>query len=128
MLITADKFISALSDGGVVPNLTIAWGDEAYYKDSIMSILTAKIFQEVPTQDRSIFTFEQEVNFSALREGINTYPFFSGKNFVIIKEPKLLDKEKKGDNGISDNRKKDLQEFTEIHHLILSKLKQVLHL
>ncbi len=114
MLITADKFISALSDGGVVPNLIIAWGDEAYYKDSIMSILTAKIFQEVPTQDRSIFTFEQEVNFSALREGINTYPFFSGKNFVIIKEPKLLDKEKKGDNGISDNRKKDLQEFTEI--------------
>lgn len=95
MVINADKFISALNSNEKIPNLTIAWGDEAYYKDIIMSTLTGKVFAGVPEQDRSIVIFEQEVNFSALREGINTYPFFSGKNLIIIKEPELLDKEKK---------------------------------
>ncbi|MDD4722247.1 MAG: DNA polymerase III subunit delta [Acidaminococcaceae bacterium] len=115
MLIAAEKFIAALSSGERnAPNLTIAFGDEAYYKDSILQGLTSEIFAGVSEQDRSLLTFEQEVNFSALREGINTYPFFSGKNFIIIKDPKLLDKEKKGEDGTSDKRKKDLQEFTEI--------------
>jgi len=114
MVINADKFIGSLSSTENVPNLTIAWGDEAYYKDNIMSVLTDKVFSGVPEQDRSVVTFEQEVNFSALREGINTYPFFSGKNLVIIKDPELLDKEKKSDEGISEKRKKELQEFTEI--------------
>ena len=114
MVINADKFISALNSNEKIPNLTIAWGDESYYKDIIMSTLTGKVFAGVPEQDRSIVTFEQEVNFSALREGINTYPFFSGKNLIIIKEPELLDKEKKNAEGISDKRKNELQEFTEI--------------
>ena len=114
MVINADKFISALNSNEKTPNLTIAWGDESYYKDIILSTLTGKVFPGVPEQDRSIVTFEQEVDFSALREGINTYPFFSGKNLIIIKEPELLDKEKKNAEGISDKRKNELQEFTEI--------------
>lgn len=111
MITTAEKFLKDMQQLPV-PNLIIAWGDEAYYKDSIRAWVEAKVFANVPETDRSVQILSQSFDLSQLSESINTYPFFSGSNFIIIKEPKVLEKEK-GDK-VSEKRKAELKDFTDI--------------
>ena len=114
MITTAETFLANLHKAEAVPALTIAWGEEAYYKDSILAALLAKIFPNIPETERSVIVFDQEVNFAALREAINTYPFFSGKNFIIIKEPKLLAKEKTAKESGGEKKKEGSKELLTI--------------
>lgn len=112
MITTAEKFLKELKDSSSVPHLVIAWGDEAYYKDRIRENIEGFVFKDVAETDRSVQNFAQSFDLTALGEAINTYPFFSGSNFVVIKDPKLLEKER-GDK-VSEKRKTELKAFTDV--------------
>lgn len=114
MLTTAEAFLTNLQKNIELPAVTIAWGEEAYYKDSILSALVARVFPGIPETERSLFTFDQDVNMAALQEAINTYPFFSGRNFVLLKEPKVLAKDKTGRESVGEKKKEDSKELAAI--------------
>lgn len=114
MIITADRFLSALDSKEPVPNLIVAWGDEAYYKDAVKNAVEKAVCGDVPESDRSQQVFDGVVDFSALEESINTYPFFSDKNFIIIKDPLILGKEKGNSDKAGERRKDEIKRFAEI--------------
>lgn len=114
MITNAEKFLSSLVKDGTLPNLIIAWGDEAYYKDSIKDTVEHLVCGEVPESERSQQVFDGGMDFSALQEAINTYPFFSGKNLIIIKEPQLLNKEKSNTEKKGEAKKDEIKKFTDI--------------
>ena len=112
MITTAEKLLQDFAQGAAVPNLLIAWGDEAYYKDSIRAAVEERVFAQLPKEEQTIQNFAQTIDLAQLEESINTYPFFSGFNFLVLKEPKLLEKER-GDK-VSEKRKEELKAFTNI--------------
>ena len=77
MITTAEKFLKTLRQNETTPNLIVAWGDEAYYKDTIKDLLLDKIFAGVSAEERTPQVFSQAVDLAQLREAVNTYPFFS---------------------------------------------------
>ena len=114
MIITADKFLDLLEKKQPTPNLIVAWGEETYYKDAIKNAVEQAVCGDVPESDRSQQLFDGAVDFSALEEAVNTYPFFSDKNFIIIKDPQILGKEKGNQDKVSDSKKNDIKKFTDI--------------
>ena len=114
MITTAEKFLKTLRQEDKAPNLIVAWGDEAYYKDTIKDLLAEKIFAGVKEEERTPQVFSQALDLAQLQESINTYPFFSGFNFIIISDPKLLEQEKKESEKVSDKKRDDLKTFTDI--------------
>ncbi|MCH3913711.1 MAG: DNA polymerase III subunit delta [Acidaminococcaceae bacterium] len=114
MIIIADKFLSLLENNEKVPNVIVAWGEENYYKDAIKNAVEKAVCGDVPESDRSQQVFDGGVDFSALEEAINTYPFFSDKNFIIIREPQILNKEKGNQDKSGENKKNDIKKFADI--------------
>jgi DNA polymerase-3 subunit delta len=114
MITTAEKFLKTLKLEEKLPNLIVAWGDESYYKDTIKELLENKIYADVKKEERAPQVFSQAIDLAQLRESINTYPFFSGSNFIVITDPKLLEQEKKESEKASEKHKDDLKAFTEI--------------
>ena len=114
MITTAEKFLNALAKDGELPNLIVAWGDEPYYKDAIKDAVEKNVCGDVPESERSQQVFDGVVDFSGLQEAINTYPFFSGKNLIIIKEPQILGKEKNSSEKAAENKKNDIKKFADI--------------
>lgn len=114
MIINAEKFLGTVVKDGRMPNLIVAWGDESYYKDAIKDAMEKSVCGDVPESERSQQIFDGAVDFAALQEAINTYPFFSGKNFIIIKEPQILSKEKSPGDKAGESKKDDIKKFTDI--------------
>jgi len=114
MITTAEKFLKTLRQEEKAPNLIVAWGDEAYYKDTIKDLLLDKIFAGVSAEERTPQGFSQTIDLAQLREAVNTYPFFSGNNFIVISDPKLLETDKKESEKVSEKKKDELKTFTDI--------------
>lgn len=111
MEISAEKILENLKAHEEIPHALIIWGEEEYYKDKIIKAVLAETFAGVPEQDREITVFDKELSFKDLEAAINTYPFFSGKSMIIIKEPKILKQDKQQE---SETRKEQQLKFAEL--------------
>ncbi|MGL5206637.1 MAG: DNA polymerase III subunit delta [Acidaminococcaceae bacterium] len=98
MEISAEKFLEALEKNLEIPRVIIIWGEEDYYKEKIIKAVLQTTFTAVAERDREINVFDRELPLKELETVINSYPFFSGKNMVVIKNPKMLRQDKQQDS------------------------------
>jgi DNA polymerase-3 subunit delta len=103
---TADVFLENLRKNPVCPHVVIAWGEEEYFKKAIGKAFREKAFAsgEEPTE----WIFQRDFELEALREAINSVPFFGGQNWVVLEDPKILaEKEKTGSRraGVKGKKK-----------------------
>ena len=87
MEISSEKFLETLDKHLEIPRLVIIWGEEDYYKEKITKAVVQATFASVAERDREVTVFDKELPLKELETAINSYPFFSGKNMVLIKEP-----------------------------------------
>ena len=89
MEITAEKIMQQLSAGTQVAGVIAVFGEEGYYKDKIAAALPLAVFGDAALEDREITVFERDTDIKEVSAAVNTYPFFSGRSLVIIKDEKL---------------------------------------
>ena len=89
MEITAEKIMQQLSAGTQVAGVIAVFGEEGYYKDKIAAALPRAVFGDAAPEDREITVFERDTDIKEVSAAVNTYPFFSGRSLVIIKDEKL---------------------------------------
>lgn len=102
---TADVFLENLRKNPACPHVVIAWGEEEYFKKAVGKAFREKAFAsgEEPTE----WFFQRDFELEALREAINSVPFFGGQNWVVLEEPRILaDKEKMGSRKVGGKGKK----------------------
>lgn len=115
---TADVLLKDLAKkNSPCPHVVIAWGEEAYYKKAIQKSLRQKAFPQ--GEEPSEWNFQDAFDMEALREAINTPPFFGSGNWVVVDSPKVLQEKEKagGKTGTKSKRKKPLsavQQFAEL--------------
>ena len=110
MEIKAEELIYKINNGvELASNLVVVFGEEDYYRQQIVAALPAQVFKEVAPEDREIQIFEKDTDLGALAAAINTYPFFSGKSLIILKDEKLL-----AAKADSDSRKQQLEKLAEV--------------
>lgn len=105
MEITAEKIIQQLHKGEQVANVIAVFGEEGYYKSKIAAALPPAVFGDADVADREITVFERDTDLQELSTAINSYPFFSGRSLVIIKDEKLW-----GGNKEAGEKRKQQQE------------------
>lgn len=93
--IMPEAFMRQLQQAGDInqedlPALVVVVGEEAYYRDKVRKFLLNKIFADVPEENRDINVFEEKSDLQQLETTINSFPFFSGRQVVIIKDKELL--------------------------------------
>ena len=111
MEISAEKFLETLEKNLEIPPVIIIWGEEDYYKEKIVKAVLQTTFAAVAERDREINVFDKELPLKELETNINSYPFFSGKNMVLIKDPKILKQDKQQD---SEARKEQQAQLSEL--------------
>ena len=84
MEISAEKFLETLDKRLEIPRLVIIWGEEDYYKEKITKAVVQATFASVAERDREVAVFDKELPLKDLETAINSFPFFSGKNMVLI--------------------------------------------
>lgn len=89
MEITAEKIMQQLHNGEPVASVIAVFGEEGYYKDKIASALPRAVFGDAAPEDREVTVFERDTDLKELSAAINTYPFFSGRSLVVLKDEKL---------------------------------------
>lgn len=72
--------------------IILIYGEDSYYRHKINAVVPTYVYGNIPEEDRDIQLFEKDSNLGELEGVINTYPFFSGKSLVILKDSKLLGK------------------------------------
>lgn len=80
--------------------IVLVYGEDSYYRQRLHSCIAGYVYGDTPEEDRDIQIFEKDTNLGELEGVINTYPFFSGKSLIILKDSKLVGKAE------SDNAKK----------------------
>ena len=93
----------------ILPNIILLRGEEMYYRSSLAKAVPEYIFADVPEADREITVFEKDTNLPELAAAINSYPFFSGRSLVILRDERLLGAKIEG-----EARKKQLEKLYEI--------------
>jgi len=88
--------------------IILVYGEDSYYRQKLNSCIAAYVYGDTPEEDRDIQLFEKDTNLGELEGVINTYPFFSGKSLVILKDSKLLGKAE------SENAKKQQERLGKI--------------
>jgi DNA polymerase-3 subunit delta len=115
MEITAEQFLKELHKKAPCPHVVVAWGDEEYYKKAIEIAMKKKILAEHEGEELNSWPFQGAFNVTDLREAVNSSSFFGGLNWIVIENPKLLEKKKtevKTDKEAPHKRSsKELQEF-----------------
>ncbi|MEG2764871.1 MAG: DNA polymerase III subunit delta [Acidaminococcaceae bacterium] len=111
MEITTQQLLTAIKNHEPLARVIFVWGTEEYYKDAITASLVATTFAGLSPSDRALTVFDKELDLQELSTAINSYPFFSNKTMVILKEPKLLagDKQKE-----SEKRKEEQLALAEL--------------
>ena len=112
MEITAEKIMQQLSAGTQVAGVIAVFGEEGYYKDKIAAALPRAVFGDAALEDREITVFERDTDIKEVSAAVNTYPFFSGRSLVIIKDEKLW-----GGKDGGEKRKQQQEELAAIEHL-----------
>lgn len=88
--------------------IILVYGEDSYYRQKLSSCIASYVYGDTPEEDRDIQSFEKDTNLGELDGVINTYPFFSGKSLVILKDNKLLGKAE------SENAKKQQERLGKI--------------
>ena len=109
MEITAEKIMQQLSAGTQVAGVIAVFGEEGYYKDKIAAALPRAVFGDAALEDREITVFERDTDIKEVSAAVNTYPFFSGRSLVIIKDEKLW-----GGKDGGEKRKQQQEELAEL--------------
>ena len=109
MEITAEKIMQQLSAGTQVAGVIAVFGEEGYYKDKIAAALPRAVFGDAAPEDREITVFERDTDIKEVSAAVNTYPFFSGRSLVIIKDEKLW-----GGKDGGEKRKQQQEELAEL--------------
>ena len=112
MEITAEKIMQQLSAGTQVAGVIAVFGEEGYYKDKIAAALPRAVFGDAAPEDREITVFERDTDIKEISAAVYTYPFFSGRSLVIIKDEKLW-----GGKDGGEKRKQQQEELAAIEHL-----------
>jgi len=108
MNLKPEELLHKLRNKAVLPNLIVIYGEDDYYKKQISSNIASFVYGDTPEQDREITYFEKDTPLGDLEISINTYPFFSGKSLLILRDEKLLGKTE------GDNAKKQQERLGEI--------------
>ncbi|WP_307761026.1 DNA polymerase III subunit delta [uncultured Phascolarctobacterium sp.] len=106
MEITAEKIMQQLHKGEQVASVIAVFGEEGYYKDKIAAALPQAVFGEAAQEDREVTVFERDTDLKELSAVINTYPFFSGRSLVVLKDEKLW-----GGKDAGEKRKQQQEEL-----------------
>lgn len=106
MEITAEKIMQQLHNGEPVASVIAVFGEEGYYKDKIASALPRAVFGDAAPEDREVTVFERDTDLKELSAAINTYPFFSGRSLVVLKDEKLW-----GGKDAGEKRKQQQEEL-----------------
>lgn len=109
MEITAEKIMQQLHTGQLTAGVLAVFGEEGYYKDKIAAALPQAVFGNAAPEDREITVFERDTDLKELSGAINSYPFFSGRSLVIIKDEKLW-----GGKDAGEKRKQQQEELAEL--------------
>lgn len=109
MEISAEKIMQQLNNGEQVASVIAVFGEEGYYRDKIANLLPRAVFGDVTDEDREITIFERDTDLRELSAVINTYPFFSGRSLVVIKDEKLW-----GGKDAGEKRKQQQEELAEL--------------
>ena len=109
MEITAEKIMQQLSAGTQVAGVIAVFGEEGYYKDKIAAALPRAVFGDAAPEDREITVFERDTDIKEVAAAVNTYPFFSGRSLVIIKDKRLW-----GGKDGCEKRKQQQEELAEL--------------
>lgn len=105
MEITAEKIMQQLSAGTQIAGVIAVFGEEGYYKDKIAAALPRAVFGDAAPEDREITVFERDTDIKEVSAAVNTYPFFSGRSLVIIKDEKLWGGKEGGEKTANSSRK-----------------------
>ena len=111
MEISSEKLLETLDKHLEIPRVVIIWGEEGYYKEKITKAVVQTTFAAVAERDKEIVVFDKELPLKELETAINSYPFFSGKNMVLIKDPKILKQDKQQE---SETRKGQQMQLAEL--------------
>lgn len=106
MEITAEKIMQQLHKGEQVASVIAVFGEEGYYKDKIAAALPQAVFGDAAQEDREVTVFERDTDLKELSAVINTYPFFSGRSLVVLKDEKLW-----GGKDAGEKRKQHQEEL-----------------
>ncbi len=109
MNLQPDELIYKLHKGEPLANVMLVVGEEEYYRSQILAALPDYIFAGVDVADREITTFDKDTNLHELESVINSYPFFSGKSLVFLRDEKLL-----GAKQESEAKKTQLEKLLKI--------------
>ena len=113
---TADVFLESLRKNPACPHVVIAWGEEEFFKKTVGQAFRQRAF--APDAEPAVWNFQKDFELEALREAINSVPFFGGGNWVVIEDPRMLgEKDKKERKPAGKGRKKTatpLEQFTEL--------------
>lgn len=93
----------------------VVFGEEDYFRTKILSLLPEYFLGDVEETAREITIFEKDFNIKEFNLVLNTYPFFSGKSLVIVRDDKLFAAPAPGDSETAKEKRKEKLE-------ILSKL------
>lgn len=91
MDLSAQMLLNRIRSGEPVPNLVALVGEESFFRQKALNVIVEAVFQGVPESDREIHRFNQDTDFSAVEQAVNSYPFFCGKSLVIIADEKLFE-------------------------------------
>lgn len=95
-------FLNRIGQGEAVPNLVALVGEENYFRQKALNGVIESVFQGVPESDREIHRFNQDTDFGAVEQAVNSYPFFCGKSLVIIADEKLFEQKANAkDDGLA---------------------------
>ena len=103
-----EELLKKLQSGAQLPQLIVVYGEDAYYRQKLASCIAQYVYGDTPEEDREITTFDKDTNLGELEGVINTYPFFSGKSLVLLRDEKLLGKSE------SENAKKQQERLGKI--------------
>ncbi len=89
MKIAPELLIEKLRSGETLPSVLGAVGEEEYYRSRIAHLLEEYVFHATDETDRAITVLEKNAGLAELENAVNSYPFFSGRSLVILREGKL---------------------------------------
>lgn len=93
MEIKAEELLYRLSNKKDIigfKQLLVVYGEEDYYRNEIAKYVEDYVFTNIERENREITILEKDTDINYLQAIINTYPFFSGKSLVVIKDEKFL--------------------------------------
>ena len=90
MKIEATSFLAQLHTDKPLPRVLAIVGEEAYYRDKVRKSVLQKIFAPAAPEEYELTTFSEKTDLNQLVNTVNTYPFFGGKNAVLITDQELL--------------------------------------